>query len=367
MAVTLLDIAKDLNVSAVTVSKVLGNKGKISAATRKRVLRRAKELNYQTNWIARSLVTRRTYVIGLLLPDSTHPFFAEIAKTVAKAIRPHGYHVMISYSEEDPRLEMSEAESLLARQVDGLIIASAQAPDRADWFERIRERKVPFVLIDRPIPGAQASFVGVDNETIGKLATTHLIAQGCRRIAHLRGPGRTGIAAGRVEGYRRALEKSGLSPSPHYIVEAGYEDDTGYEAMRKLLRARPIPDGVFCYNDPVAIGAMKAIYEAGLNVPRDIAVMGAGNVHYSDVLAVPLTTVDQGTSTTGRRAVELLVEQMGAKRVLRPKRVLIAPKLVVRESTLRLAPKSDQFPRAISPLDRIRTGKAFPPAALGRA
>src|SRR5271168_5565633 len=126
MAVTMLDIARDLNVSVVTVSKALRNQGRISAATRKRVLRRARELHYQMNWVARSLVTRRTYTIGLLLPDFTHPFFAEIAKKVAEIVRPHGYHVIISYFEEDANLERSEADSLMARQVDGLIIASAQ-------------------------------------------------------------------------------------------------------------------------------------------------------------------------------------------------------------------------------------------------
>jgi len=148
MAVTMLDIARGLNVSVVTVSKVLRNKGKISLATRNRVLRRAKKLNYQTNWIARSLVTRRTFTIGLLLPDFTHPFFAEIAKAVAETVRPHGYHVIISYFEENPQLEKNEAESLLARQVDGLILASAQSG--ASAFEQILKRKVPLVLIDRP-------------------------------------------------------------------------------------------------------------------------------------------------------------------------------------------------------------------------
>src|SRR5579863_1239616 len=122
----MLDIARDLNVSVVTVSKVLRNQGRISEATRERVLRRAKQLNYQMNWVARSLVTRRTYTIGLLLPEFTHPFFAEIARAVAQTVRPHGYHVVISCFEEDPSLELSEADSLLARQVDGLVIASAQ-------------------------------------------------------------------------------------------------------------------------------------------------------------------------------------------------------------------------------------------------
>jgi LacI family transcriptional regulator len=338
MTVTLLDIAKELNVSVVTVSKALRNKGKISVRTRNRVLKRAKELNYQPNWIARSLVTRRSYTIGLLLPDFTHPFFAEIAKSVAETIRPHGFHVMISYFEEDPKLERSEADALVSRRVDGLIIASAQSSEEPQMFEQLRSRKIPFVLIDRPIIGVRASFVGADNEAIGRLATTHLIEQGCRRVAHLRGP-KIGLANARLAGYRAAMEEHGLEVPANYIVEAGFHDDSGYDAMRKLLRATHVPDGVFCYNDPLAIGAMKAIISAGLRIPQDICVVGAGNVHYSDVLAVPLTTIDQETRQIGAGAAQLLLAQIDAKRVPRPTKILIAPRLVQRESTHReLAP-----------------------------
>ncbi len=334
MPVTMQDIAKDLKVSVVTVSKVLRNQGRISDATRKRVLRRAKELHYQMNWVARSLVTRRTYTVGLLLPEFTHPFFAEIARAVARSVRPHGYHVLISSFEEDPELEASEVDSLLARQVDGLIIASSQTPNHFDVFKRIRERKTPYILIDRPIAGLRACFVGVDNRAIGTLATEHLITQGCRRIGHLRGP-EVGIATERLQGYRRALAKVGIRPYAGYIVDGGHEDASGYDGMRQLLATRPVPDGVFCYSDPVAIGAMKAIREAGLNMPRDIAVIGAGNVRYSDVLAVPLTTIDQGTCRIGMLAAELLLARIGPKNSLRPQKILIPPKLVERESTRR--------------------------------
>jgi LacI family transcriptional regulator len=336
MPATMMDIARDLNVSVVTVSKVLRNQGKISDSTRKRVLRRAKQLNYQMNWVARSLVTRRTFTIGLLLPDFTHPFFAEIAKAVASTVRPNGYHVLVSYFEENPALEVSEADSLLARQVDGLIIASVQPLNRVELFERIRARKVPFILIDRPIEGVNASFVGANNRSIGRLATEHLIEQECRCVAHLRGPN-IGIAAERLHGYRLALEKCGLPIQPRYVVTGGYTDDSGYHGMRRLLQLRPIPDGIFCYNDPVAIGAMKAIFEAGLKVPDDISVVGAGNVHYSDMLRVPLTTVDQGTSRMGTQAAELLLDRIATKRTPRLKRVLIPPKLVIRKSTQRHA------------------------------
>jgi LacI family transcriptional regulator len=335
MSATLSDIAKDLNISVVTVSKALRNKGRISARTRNRVLKRAKELDYRPNWVARSLVTRRTYTIGLLLPDFTHPFFADIAKTIAETVRPRGYHVVISYFEEDPDLEKVEADSLLARRVDGLILASSQSPERLELFEDLRARKMPLVLIDRPIEGVRASFVGVDNEAVGRLATTHLIERGCKRIAHLRGP-KIGLAAKRLNGYLASLKKNKLSAPANYVVDAGFQDHSGYEAMKKLLAGgAPTPDGVFCYNDPVAIGAMKALREAGLRVPEDVAVVGAGNVHYSDALAVPLTTIDQKTREIGARAAELLLEQIGSERAVRPEKILIVPELVARKSTQR--------------------------------
>jgi LacI family transcriptional regulator len=333
------DLARDLGVSVATVSKVLRKQGNISQATRERVLLRAKELNYQMNLVARSLVTRRTFTIGLLLPDFRHSFFGEIAKAVAESVRPLGYHVIISYFEEDPEQEAMEVDSLLARQVDGLIVASAQSPE-SSLFQRIREREVPCVLIDRPIAGAEVSFVGTDNESIGLIATEHLIAQGCRRIAHFRGPD-VGIAASRLAGYRKALANHELSMPGEYIFEANYDDSSGYRTMQRLLATpSPIPDGVFCYNDPVAIGAMKAILEAGLKVGPDLAIVGAGNIHYSDVLSVPLTTVDQGTLETGTQAAEILMQEITSKRKVRPKTVFIKPKIVFRESTRRESPSA---------------------------
>ncbi len=332
MPVTMLDIARDLDVSVVTVSKVLRNQGRISPATRERVLCRAKELNYQMNWVARSLVTRRSFTIGLLLPEFMHSFFAEVARAVADTVRPCGYHVVTSCFEEDPALEVSEADSMLARQVDGLIIASAQPRNCLDLFTRMQQRKVPYVLIDRPIAGLKACFVGVDNRSIGRMATEHLIATGCRRIAHLHGPD-SDIAEGRMAGYRQALAKKGLCMPEGYVLAGGHRDDSGYAGMRRLLELSPRPDGVFCFNDPVAIGAIKAILEAGLKLPQDISVAGSGNIHYSDVLAVPLTTIDQSSRQIGVVAANLLMERIAAKRALRPKSVLIPPQLVQREST----------------------------------
>jgi LacI family transcriptional regulator len=329
--VRLKDIAQDLNVSVMTVSKVVRGCVDVGAETRSRVQARIKELNYQPNWVARSLAARRTFMIGLIVPDLMHSFFAEIAKGVAAAIRPLGYDVVICNSEEDGLVESSEVDRLLARQVDGLILASAQPPSSLEVFERIEARNVPYVLVDRRFLAAAASYVGADDEAIGKLATQHLIGRGCRRIAHIAGPPVT-TGLGRLKGYREALAAAGLEVPESYIVPAT-DDASGYEAARKLLGLPLQPDGVFGYNDPTAAGAMKAILEAGIGIPDAIKVIGVGNVHYSDLLRVPLSTIDQSSASIGQQAGRMLVQAIESKRRRPARVVIIPPKLIAREST----------------------------------
>ncbi len=328
------DIAQDLGVSLMTVSKALRNHSDISQMTRERVLKRMRELNYQPDWIARSMVTGRTYLVGLVLPDLMHSFFAEVAKGVARKLSPLGYHAVILNTEEDGEMERRHVEILLTRKVDGLIIASAQGAGQVELFETLRRREVPYVLIDRVIGGVDANFVGTRDEDLGALATKHLADQGCQRIAHIRGP-QNGAGAARLKGYRRALARRAMTIRPGFIVSGQYGDNTGYAAMRELLKMTPRPDGVFCYNDPVAAGAVKAVLEAGLRVPEDIAIIGAGNVHYSDLLRVPLSTIDQSSSLIGETAAELLCECMEAKTPAAAKRIFVPSRLVVRDSSRR--------------------------------
>jgi LacI family transcriptional regulator len=314
-----------------TVSKVVRGCADVGAETRSRVLARIKELNYQPNWVARSLAARRTFMIGLIVPDLMHSFFAEIAKGVSAAIRPLGYDVVICNSEEDSAVESSEVERLLARQVDGLLIASAQAPSSLDLFERIEARGVPYVLIDRRFADANAPYVGADDEAIGRLATRHLIERGCRRIAHIAGPPIT-PGVGRRKGYQDALAAAGIAVPDSYVVHAS-DDASAYLAVRGLLALDPRPDAIFGYNDPTAAGAMKAILEAGIAIPREIKVIGVGNVHYSDLLRVPLSTIDQSSTAIGQQAADMLIKSIGSKRKRPSKAVLIDPILVPREST----------------------------------
>jgi LacI family transcriptional regulator len=327
----LKDIARDLNVSVMTVSKVVRGCADVGAETRKRVLARIKELNYQPNWVARSLAGRKTYMIGLVVPDLMHSFFAEIAKGISTTIRPFGYDVVICNSEEDASVETSEIDRLLARQVDGLILASAQHASSMEIFERIEARGVPYLLVDRNFSGRNASYVGADDAAIGRLATQHLIERGCKRIAHIASPATT-PGVGRLNGYRQALVAAGMEAPESFVVSAT-DDASGYEAALRLLGLDPRPDGIFGYNDPVAAGAMKAILEHGIGIPDGIKVIGAGNVHYSDLLRVPLSTVDQASYAIGRQAADILIKTITAKKKKSPQTVLIEPTLVAREST----------------------------------
>lgn len=331
------DIARDLGVSVVTVSKVLRNHSDIGAKTRERVLKRIQELNYRPNLAARALVTGRTCMVGLIVPDLIHPFFAQVAKSLSSALRKRGYGLVISSSEEDPQLEREEIDQLLARGVDALIVASTQAA--VESFRRLEEVRTPYVLIDRRFTDLAANFVGVDDEEAGRLATGHLIDQGCRLVAHIRGP-EVSTALGRLEGYRQTLARRGLNVPERYIVPGQTIDNaadvSGYNAMRKLLALQPRPDGVFCYNDPLAAGALQAILEAGLRIPGDIAVAGCGNVRFSDHLRVPLTTVDQDSAAIGDHAAKLALSLVEAEAPVRPKTVLLTPRLAPRDSSRRL-------------------------------
>jgi LacI family transcriptional regulator len=338
MPVTMKDIARELGVSVVTVSKVLRNHEDIGKETRERVLKLIKELNYQPNPVARALVTGRSYTVGLIVPDLIHPFFAEVATGLANALRRKNYCLLISSSQEDPELERQEIKRLLNRRLDAIVIASTQWT--VESFRRIEEQKVPYILLDRSFLGMPANFVGVDDVKVGRIATEHLISIGCKRVAHIAGAA-TSTAVGRLEGYKQALGKQGLFPLEDYVVAGRTIDadswSSGHEAMDKLLKLNPAPDAVFCYNDPIAVGAIDAILGAGLRVAEDIAVIGCGNLHFDKSLRVPLSSVDQQSVSIGESAGKLVLSIIEAKTPPPPESILLEPFVVARQSTRRNA------------------------------
>ena len=339
MTVRMKDIARDLGVSVVTISKVLRKHPDVGDETRERVLARVKELDYRPNLAARSLVTGRSHLIGLIVPHLLHPFFAEIAKSLADVLRKSGYGLIVSSSDEDPVLEEEEINQLLARRLDALIIASCHSS--VELFARIEKQDTPYILIDRTLPGLSANFVGVDDEAVGMVATKHLIDIGCRKIAHIRGP-ETSPGQHRLEGYKRALAEAGLSITNDYIIAEPKGDvetrQRGADAMRRLLGLNPRPDGVFCFNDPLAMGAMNFALDQGLRIPQDFALIGCGNLHYDDSLRVPLSSIDQHSRRIGQEAARLALATLSSKLRLTPETVVLQPDLIVRASTGRRNP-----------------------------
>ena len=333
MAVRLKDIAADLGVSTVTVSKVLRGGLDIGERTRARVLKRMAELNYQPNMQARGLASGRSFAVGLVVPDLVHPFFGEFARALAGALRPSGLALVLASSEEDPEIERQEIRTLVNRGVDVLVVATCQRSEVAEFATR---KGLPLLLIDRNVPRLAADFVGSDNVLVGELATRHLIGLGRRRLAHIGGQGTT-PSTDRLQGFRNALSVAGIRLPKSYLVtrerfeESG--DAAGYRAMQELLAQKQRPDAVFCYNDLSAIGAMQAALQAGLSIPGDIAFAGCGNLRYAPYLKVPLTSVDQSVERMGeaaaRRALALSIKPQDA-----PQTALVEPRLIVRQSSV---------------------------------
>jgi LacI family transcriptional regulator len=227
---------------------------------------------------------------------------------------------------------------LRQRQVDGVVLGSANAGGNTDLLQQFGALGIGLVMIDRDDhPDVSCDRVVTDDHEVGRLATTHLIAQGRKAVSHITG---TPVlhARRRADGFRAAMKAAGMKVRPEWVVRGGFKETDGYQGMQKLLSIRPRVDAVFAANDPAAIGAMKAIWDAGLEVPDDIAVIGAGDIAMGDMLRVPLSTVSWSREDQGRAAAHLLLERIDRtnatnKAARQPQRVIIPPRLVVRRSS----------------------------------
>jgi LacI family transcriptional regulator len=330
MPTTLADIARELGVSKMTVSRAINNHPLISADTRERVLEVARRLNYQPNHHARALATNRSYLLGIVVPDLMNLYFAEVARAVESVARPAGFRLLICSTEENPERELGEVETLLHR-TDGLIISSVLAPTETKAYRKLVKDGARLVLVDRTMKNLGCPSVTTDNVRVGRLATEHLVSLGHRRVGHLRGDP-SSVSAERLEGYRQALAAHGISQDDSLVRACGVLESEGYEAVRAWLAEGNLPGAIFAVNDPAAIGAMKALGEAGLRAGRDVALVGAGNIHYGDMLRVPLTTVSWSRVEMGQRAAQMLIQAVEGAAPAKPPQVVLQPELVVRES-----------------------------------
>lgn len=332
MNVTMKRVAAALGVSVTTVSKVLNKQPDISEAMRARVLEKVRQLGYRPNAIARSLTLRRTHTLGVIVPDLMHSFFVEVVASLEQAIAQRGYGLLLCHLAEDPGRERSQLEMLLQRQVDGIALASVNGRQNEDILRRIAALRKGLVLIDRDDHvRVRCHRVLTDDLLVGRLATEHLVSLGHRAIAHIGGP-RLAHILRRERGYRDVMREHRLPVRQGWVVHGGLRERDGYLGMRLVLTTAPEVTAVFAANDPTAIGAMKAAWEAGRRVPEDVAIVGAGDIAHGDLIRVPLTTVSWSREELGTKAAELILAQIERDGAGPFERVIVPPHLVVRES-----------------------------------
>jgi DNA-binding LacI/PurR family transcriptional regulator len=331
---TIKDLARELNLSPSTVSRALRNHPDISPLTKKRVISLADKLDYHPDSIARSLQTKKTKTIGVIVPEIKQPFFASVINGIEEFAFAAGYTIIVCQSNETYEREVVYTRSLVSHRVAGLLVSLSKSTKNFDHFRVLQRRKVPVVFFDRVSNEIEVSKVVVDDYNGAFDVVSHLIQSGYKRIAHLAGPKNLSISKFRLKGYKDALEQGNLAFSGDLVVNGGLDDTDGIVGFQKLLNLKPLPDAVFAVNDPVAIGAFVAIKDHGLIIPTDIALAGFSNTHMTSLLDPPLTTVEQPSYEIGKTAAQLLMEQINSNdEKFVPKFKVLKTHLIVRGST----------------------------------
>lgn len=325
MSVTIRDVAAAAGVSPATVSRVLNHTAAVRPEASARVLRAVRDLGYRPNGAARGLRTRTTRVLGLIISDITNPFFTGLVRGVEDAAQQAGYSVVLANSDEDLAKEANYLEIAAAEQMAGVVLSPASATESR--IDVLTERQIPVVTVDRLLQHARVDSVTIDNRAAALEATQYLVAAGARRIAMVTGPRETTTATGRLAGYRAGLREAGLPARAALVRYANYRVDGGYHAVRDLLAPDPRPDGLLVANNLMTVGALAAVEDAGLRIPRDLTLAGFDDMSWALGSRRQLALVAQPTHDIGYRAAELLLWRVQGDRAA-PRRVVLGATLL---------------------------------------
>jgi LacI family transcriptional regulator len=334
---TIKDVALRAGVSVTTVSHVVNDTRHVSAQGRERVELAIRELDYVPSAVARSLKSNTTRTLGMLIPNSSNPYFAEIVRIVEDRCFGAGYTLILCNTDDEPRRQSVYLQVLAERRIDGLIVVSTGDDD--SLVTQLHGLRIPTVLVDREIDDPACDLVETAHMQGGLLAVRHLLSLGHRRIACIGGP--TGVMPSeqRIEGWRMALAEAGAPPTADALLwRGGFTSQGGYEAMHAILRTEQAPSAVFVCNDLMAIGALRAAHESGVRVPDELSIVGFDDIELSAYTSPPLTTVAQPKERIGALAVDMLLERVGARR-RDARKVVLQPELRVRASTARHVPR----------------------------
>ena len=329
---TLKDIARLAHVSHTTVSRVINNRPGVKAATKQRIMQLVKELDYQPNLVARSLVVKRSKNLGMIITTISNPFYLELAKGIEDTARSFGYNVILCCTNYDLSLEGEHIRELKRRGVDGIILTSAQVKD--GHVAALAHEGFPLVLVNRrvldPDLTAHVDYIGIDNVKGGEMALEHLIKLGHRRIGIIRGSLDSSVTVERMEGAFRALTKYGISPEDDLVFGGDYLKGTGYEAAKRFLPVPKPPSAIFSLNDYMAFGVYDALMEQGIRVPEDMALMGFNDIELASLKMIGLSTISQKKYTLGSMAVRRLMERIEGAPAGRE--WILEPELIIRKS-----------------------------------
>ncbi len=332
--VTIKDIAKMLNLSKSTVSRALSNAEDISKKTREKVIRKARELDYQPNRSAISLLKGKTNTLGVIIPSFTIHFYARVVSSIQNEALKYGYNIMVCQTNEDYLQEKDNVDILLRSGVDGIALSLSRNTQNVDHILRLRKKGIPVVLFNRIIPGRGFSTVSLDDFNGARKATGYLIQSGRRKIAYIGGPEVILLAKMRREGFEDAMRESSLDIKSEWIFESNFSFEDGFSFAEEMLGRKEHPDAIFCVCDQVAFGVMDCLKRNGIRIPDDIAVAGFTNETVSSLTEPPLTTVSQPMDEMGKKIAGLLIGHIRHFSIHHPPvEHVFSPELVIRSST----------------------------------
>lgn len=328
---TIRDVAERAGVSVATVSHVINGTRKVAPETAERVRQAMEELDYHPNAVARSLRTRKTQVIGVVVSDITNPFFATLVRGAEDAALEAGYSIVVCNSDETVEKENRYVQVLRRRRVDGMLLAPVGGGENPA-IQKLAQQGVPFVCVDRRAAGVEADAVLSDNVGGAYTATQHLIERGHRRIGIVLGIRGATTTEERLAGYRQALEEAGIHFSEDLVVWGGYRVEGGRRATAKLLSLTPPPTAIFSTNNLMTVGVLQELFHRRVVIPQEMAVVGFDDLEWAEMVHPPLTAVAQRPYEIGHKAVELLLSRLGGEEDLSSREVRVPVELRVRES-----------------------------------
>lgn len=335
--VTILDIAKELNIAFSTVARALNNNPAISEATTKAVKETAERMGYQRNSLASSLRSGKTKTIGVLVPRLDVTFFSSVVQGIEAVMNDNNYTILLYQSQESAKQENRGIEAFLRSRVDGVIASISLETEDSDAFEQIKKRNIPLVFFDRVLPGLNVPSVTIDDYRGGFIATEHLIKSGYRKIVHINQYKNINIFNERLRGYTDALKQYSIEIDERLIIKGDFSLEFGRQCVKDLVENNIDFDAIFTLEDFTAMGVMQQLKTYGKRIPEDVGLVGFANEAFTSFVTPTLSTVDQRAAVMGKEVATLLLRLLkkGSYYEYEPEKIVLQPELLIRQTSVK--------------------------------